>query len=478
MSSHAARNLLQLHPRILPPLNEFTRPRPSLKLAILNKHAPPRQNDFRHALHANTLKHRIIHAHMVRLSANHHLLIRIKNHNIRIRPNRNGPLTRIKSKQFRGRSRNKLHKPIHRKPPAIHPARKNQTHPFFNSGPAIRNLSEIVPPKLLLLLKTKRTMIGRNNLQSILSQSLPKFLLIPFLPQRRRKNILGPLKSQHIHILERKIKILRTSLRISRQPAIPSLAHFLESVITRKMHDINRRPSHLRQSNRPRRSLSLSSSRPRKRMILRRPLSLSQRPLHNHVNRPAILRMHANHPAILSRSQHRPENRSIIQHENARISHKKLERRHPLAHQRPHLLHLRVPQFRNNAMKRIINSRLAVSLSHPSIKSVPKCLPFVLNSKINQRSSPAMRGRNCPRLKIISTLSPAKRHIQMRMHINPARHHITPSRINHPRSILGIQVLSDGNNLVAKNPHIAPGSVRSRNNSPAANNSIQSHHFP
>ena len=93
------------------------------------------------------------------------------------------------------------------------------------------DLREIVAAQFFLFLKTKRAMIGGDNLQVILLQAIPQFLLVPFLAQRGSENEFRSFKTGRIEVLERKIQILWTSLGVYRKSPIAGLANFFERII-------------------------------------------------------------------------------------------------------------------------------------------------------------------------------------------------------------------------------------------------------
>src|SRR5215472_17615295 len=72
---------------------------------------------------------------------------------------------------------------------------------------------------------------------------------MPFLSQRRSKNILGSFKSWSIEVLNRQIQVLRTGLRINRQPPIASFSDFLERIITTQVDDVEWSAGHFCKGN-------------------------------------------------------------------------------------------------------------------------------------------------------------------------------------------------------------------------------------
>ena len=73
---------------------------------------------------------------------------------------------------------------------------------MLDAGPAVGNLSEVVFAKLLLLLEAEGTMIGGDDLQVIVLESIPELLLVPLLAQRRSENILSTFEAGRVHVIE------------------------------------------------------------------------------------------------------------------------------------------------------------------------------------------------------------------------------------------------------------------------------------
>src|SRR5262245_28884162 len=110
---------------------------------------------------------------------------------------------------------------------------------MLNAGTAVGNLGEVVLAHLFLFLETERAMIRRDPLKMVLLESSPKLFLVPPLAQRRSKDILGRFEPGLVHVLEREIEILGTSLRVHRQSAIAGLADFFKCVIAAEVHDVD-----------------------------------------------------------------------------------------------------------------------------------------------------------------------------------------------------------------------------------------------
>jgi len=112
---------------------------------------------------------------------------------------------------------------------------------------------------------------------------------------------------------------------------------------------------------------------------------------------------------------------------------------------------------------------------HPGIKGCAQRLPFILDSEINQRCG-ATKGR-CARagLKIIGAGGTAKRHVEMCVHIDPARHDILIFCINHARRVFTRQVLADGRNLAAADGNVSRVGISGRDHCAVYDEGIKGH---
>src|SRR5579871_6961745 len=114
------------------------------------------------------------------------------------------------------------------------------------------------------------------------------------------------------------------------------------------------------------------------------------------------------------------------------------------------IVHLRKLSTRNvghDAVKRVVTHRLVGCLAHPGVKGLAQGLAFILNREIDQRSRASESGGPSTRFEIVSTRSPSKRHVKMRVHIDASRQHESPTRVDQVSRILRWQILPDCRNL-------------------------------
>src|SRR4051812_15498172 len=159
---------------------------------------------------------------------------------------------------------------------------------MLDTGRAVWNLGEIIFAEFLLLFHAERTMVGRDDLQVIHLQTLPKLGLVPLLTQRRRHYVLCSVEVFAV-IVDGKEEILRTGFGEGGNAAIARLAHLIQSISATQVNYVNRRLSHLRDRNCAMHAFSFSESGPGERMILRSGVTFSQGMLNDLVDDDAIL---------------------------------------------------------------------------------------------------------------------------------------------------------------------------------------------
>ena len=274
------------------------------------------------------------------------------------------------------------------------------------------------------------------------------------------------------------MQILRARFRVRGQPAVARLAHFLKRVVAGEVHDVDGRAGHFGKSDGAGRGFALGGGRASERVILRRGFSLGQGALHQHVDRAAVFRVHADHAAMLGGLQHRAENRGVVQHEHTRIGHEQFERRNAFAHQRAHFFQLRLAKFGNNAMERIVGHGLALGLFHPGVKRMAQGLALVLNGKINQCGRAAKCGRARARLEIVGAGGAAKRHIEMRVHVDPPGDDDAARGVEKFGGIFNGEFAGNRGDQAVNDAYIARIRIRRGDNRAVADDGIESHASP
>src|SRR6202040_2796503 len=128
----------------------------------------------------------------------------------------------------------------------------NQAHAVFDARTAIRNLGEVVSSQFFLVLETKWTVVGGDDLEMIAFETVPELFLMPLFTQGWSKNIFRTFEIGNIEVLNWEIQILRAGFCIDGKTSIAGLTNFLESLMAAQMNNVDRSSRHFRKSNRAR----------------------------------------------------------------------------------------------------------------------------------------------------------------------------------------------------------------------------------
>src|SRR5205823_3503721 len=112
------------------------------------------------ASHLKAFVAAIIDIHMVRLGADGHLFIRIKNDDIGIRSDCDRSFFREEAEDLCRRGRGYLDETVDADLSFCYSTIVDEAHTVLDSRPAIRDLREVIAPELLLLFEAERTVIG------------------------------------------------------------------------------------------------------------------------------------------------------------------------------------------------------------------------------------------------------------------------------------------------------------------------------
>ena len=82
------------------------------EFAAIDDGAATGKNSFWRAFDADTFKHGIVHAHVMRFGADDFFVVGIEDHQVGVGADGDGAFARVKPKQFRRCSRDELHKTI------------------------------------------------------------------------------------------------------------------------------------------------------------------------------------------------------------------------------------------------------------------------------------------------------------------------------------------------------------------------------
>ena len=197
------------------------------------------------------------------------------------------------------------------------------------------------------------------------------------------------------------------------------------------MDDVNRNIGDLGEGDGAVRRLGFSPRGTRQRVVFGRGVAFGQRPLHQHVDDVAVLRVHADGAAVLPRPQQRLENAAIVQHEDAAVGHEQLERRDPFAHERVHLALGLVVQVGHDHVKAVVDGRLALGFLHPRFPGLVQRLPPELNGEVDDGGGAAERRGHRAGFEIVRRVRAAERHVEVGVDVNAAGQDVLARRVDH-----------------------------------------------
>src|SRR2546429_624678 len=171
----------------------------------VNNGAAAAEDGFGRALDLDAFEHGIVHAHVMRFRADEFFVVGIEEHEVGVRAHGDSALARVEAKQFCGRGGDELDKAIRREVLAVDAAGVDQAEAVLDAWSAVRNFREVVLAEFLLLLEAERAMVGRDDLQRVFREALPKFFLMPLFPERRGENVFRALEAGNVEILDGEI---------------------------------------------------------------------------------------------------------------------------------------------------------------------------------------------------------------------------------------------------------------------------------
>src|ERR1700730_10555349 len=162
---------------------------------------------------------------------------------------------------------------------------------------------------------------------------------------------------------------------------------------------------------------------------------------------------------MLGSLAHGSENRGVIEHKHAGISHEKLETGNAFADKLAHFLELCGTKVSDDAVEGIVGHRFALGFLHPGVESLAQALPLVLNGKIDERGGTAKRRRDGAGLEIVGARGSAEGHVEVRVHVDPAGKHEVIGGVEYVAGVFDGQPCADGGDLVANDADVSDGGV-------------------
>jgi len=121
--------------------------------------APAREDSFWGSFDLSALEHRIVHAHVMGFCADDLLFVRIKDHEVGIRPYSDSSFAGIEAEEFCGSGGHKLDEAVGGKSFSVDAPRIDEAEAVLDAGAAVGNFCEVVFAQFLLLLETKRAVV-------------------------------------------------------------------------------------------------------------------------------------------------------------------------------------------------------------------------------------------------------------------------------------------------------------------------------
>src|SRR5215469_2357440 len=230
---------------------ELSTARAPQELVAVHDDTSARQNGLGHSSHLDAFEHGIVHPHVMVCGTDDVFAAGVENDQICVAANSDRALAWVEAEEFRRSGGNQLHKAVHAKAAGSHPAGVDQAQAVLDAWTAIRDFGEVVTSQFFLFLEAKRTMVSGDHLQVVSLESVPKPFLMPFLSQRRSKDVFRAVETWYIEVLNRKVEILGTSFGVDGQTTVACLAHFLQGIIAAQVHNVDGRSRLFFQGDRP-----------------------------------------------------------------------------------------------------------------------------------------------------------------------------------------------------------------------------------
>src|SRR5262249_762987 len=134
------------------------------------------------------------------LGADHVLRIGIENDDVRVGSDGNGALSRKEAEQFCRSGGDNFDETVCGEALAVNAARVDEAEAMFDARAAVGDFSEVVSAQFFLFPETEGTVIGGDNLQCVMSKSMPELFLVPFFAEGRSEDVFGTFETRSVHI--------------------------------------------------------------------------------------------------------------------------------------------------------------------------------------------------------------------------------------------------------------------------------------
>ncbi len=189
----------------------------------------------------------------------------------------------------------------------------------------------------------------------------------------------------------------------------------------------------------------------------------------------AVLRVYGRDCAKFDAAAEALHQRFIIGHDGVLVRHEVLEAVHPmLAHQRAHVAVDRVVPPGDRDVEGVVAGGL-VGPAAPLVIRLHQTLLGRRDHEVDDGGGAAGQSGRGAGKEIVLRHGAHERQIHVRVRIDPARYHVLAAGVDHLGRMRRVQVLADGDDLVAVAQHIGPERAVRVDDGAAANNGGHRH---
>jgi hypothetical protein len=210
-------------------------------------------------------------------------------------------------------------------------------------------------------------------------------------------------------------------------------------------------------------------------VILWRAFAFGQGLLDDDVDSAAVFRVHADQAGMLGGLGHGAEDRGIVKHEYAGISHEKLETGDALADELAHFLELGGAEVGDDAVESVVRHCFVMGFFHPAVESLAQGLSFVLDGEIDERGGPPESSGDGAGFEVVCARSPAEGHVEVGVDVDSAGHYEVAGGIDHPAGVFDRELRSDGGNFFAVDTNVGGACIRCRDDRTVSDYRVKTH---
>ncbi len=104
---------------------------------------------------------------------------------------------------------------------------------ILNARAAVGDFREIIDSQSLLIFETEGTVIGRDDLQMILAETVPELIEMMLFAERWSENVFGAFEVWAGQLIDRQEQVLRAGFGKSGDAPVAGFSNFVEGVFRR-----------------------------------------------------------------------------------------------------------------------------------------------------------------------------------------------------------------------------------------------------